>query len=330
VENEAVGGITRLTSLDDLGTVKDALHLALGVFDGVHLGHRAVIQTAVDGAAETGGLAGVLTFEPHPIQVLAPEKAPRRILASIEHKERVLEAMGVSVLVVLPFTREFAERSASEFAEALFSAPGDLRQIAVGEDWMFGHGRHGTAAMLRELGQGHGVEVSTLAPVMERGERISSTRIRQALRDGNLQAAAAMLGRPYTVLGTVVKGRQLGGKIGTPTANIEVGSEQLPPDGVYVVEVTLNGEPMPGVGNLGMRPTVNGKARLLEVHLFDFADNIYGREIEVEFGRYLRGEIKFDGIEALKAQIAEDIRDARETHRDAERPGSADGPSARH
>lgn len=312
VDNAAVAGITRLTSLDELGEVNEPLHLALGVFDGVHAGHRTVIDVAVQGAAASGGRAGVLTFEPHPIQVLAPEKAPRRILATIEHKERVLEAMGISVLVVLPFTREFAACSAEAFAAALFAAPADLRQLAVGEDWMFGHGRHGTAALLQEMGAACGVEVAALAPVMERGERISSTRIRQALRDGNLAAAAAMLGRPYTVLGVVAHGRQLGGKIGVPTANIETGEEQLPPDGVYVVRVRVNGDWRPGIGNLGMRPTVGGDKRLLEVHVFDFSDDLYGQEIEVEFGCFLRGEQKFNGIEELKAQIAQDIREARE------------------
>lgn len=311
VETVAVGRIVRLASLAELGAVEERLHLALGVFDGVHLGHRAVIEVAVTGAAASGGVAGVLTFEPHPIQVLAPEKAPRRILATIEHKELLLEAMGVSYLVVLPFTKEFAECPAEEFAEALFSAPADLRQLAVGEDWRFGHGRRGSAAMLREMGEARGIEVVALAPVMERGERISSTRVRQALRDGNLGAAAAMLGRPYTVLGEVVKGRQLGGKIGVPTANIQTGEEQLPPNGVYVVQVLVDGEWRPGVGNLGMRPTVGGTRRLLEVHLFDFEGDLYGQEIEVRFGKFLRGERKFDGIDELKAQIAKDIREAR-------------------
>lgn len=301
----------RMDSLDELAGVKEPLHLALGVFDGVHVGHRAVIGAAVEGATAIGGVAGLLTFEPHPIQVLALEKAPRRILASITHKERLVAGLGVSVMLVMPFTRELAAQPAEEFAAALFATVPDLRMISVGEDWRFGEGRRGTVAMLRELGAQHGVKVVAAAPVMQRGERVSSTRIRQALRDGNLEAASAMLGRPYTVLGTVVRGQQLGGKIGAPTANIATGDEQLPPQGVYVVRARVKGEWRPGVGNLGMRPTVGGANKLLEAHVFDFDGDLYGQEIEVEFGRFLRGERKFSGIDELKAQIEEDLREAR-------------------
>jgi len=291
--------------------VEGALHLALGVFDGVHLGHRAVVDAAVAGARESGGVAGVVTFEPHPIQVLAPGKAPRRILASLEHKERLLEALGVSVVVVLPFTAEFARREAREFAEELFGCAPDLRQVTVGEDWKFGHDRGGSAVFLREWGKDAGVQVDAVAPVMMEGERISSTRIRQAIRDGNLAAAAAMLGREFSVYGVVAHGRQLGAKIGTPTANIEVGDEQLPPDGVYVVQAEVGGVLRKGVGNLGMRPTVGAERRLLEVHLFDFAGDLYGQEMEVWFGAYLRGEEKFESVEALKVQIGKDLARAR-------------------
>jgi len=297
--------------LVELGGVEGALHLALGVFDGVHLGHRAVVDAAVAGARESGGVAGVVTFEPHPIQVLAPGKAPRRILASLEHKERLLEALGVSVVVVLPFTAEFARREAREFAEELFGCAPDLRQVTVGEDWKFGHDRGGSAVFLREWGKDAGVQVDAVAPVMMEGERISSTRIRQAIRDGNLAAAAAMLGREFSVYGVVAHGRQLGAKIGTPTANIEVGDEQLPPDGVYVVQAEVGGVLRKGVGNLGMRPTVGAERRLLEVHLFDFAGDLYGQEMEVWFGAYLRGEEKFESVEALKVQIGKDLARAR-------------------
>lgn len=300
----------RLTSLGELEEVAGPLHLALGVFDGVHLGHRAVIDAAVAGARESGGTAVVVTFEPFPIQVLAPEKAPRRILASLEHKERLLEGLGVSCLVVLPFTREFAEQEAGEFAEELFGVEG-LRQVTVGEDWKFGRNRGGTVELLREWGAEKGVRVDPAAPVMMQGERISSTRIRQAIRDGNLDAAAGMLGREFSVYGVVAHGRQLGAKIGTPTANIEVGDEQLPPDGVYVVRADVDGEMRSGVGNLGMRPTVGAERRLLEVHLFDFEGDLYGQEMEVWFGTYLRGEVKFADVDALKAQIAKDIARAR-------------------
>ena len=300
-----------MTSLEELGQLKGPLHLALGVFDGVHLGHRAVVDGAVAGARESGGVAGVVTFEPHPIQVLAPGKAPRRILASLEHKERLLEALGVSVMVVIPFTAEFARREARKFAGELFGCAPDLRQVTVGEDWKFGCDRGGTVGLLRTWGREAGVSVDAVAPVMMEGERISSTRIRQAIRDGNLGGAAAMLGREFSVYGVVAHGRQLGGKIGVPTANIEVGDEQLPPDGVYVVKAEVGGVLRKGVGNLGMRPTVGAERRLLEVHLFDFAGDLYGQEMEVWFGAYLRGEEKFADVEALKEQIGKDLARAR-------------------
>ena len=156
------------------------------------------------------------------------------------------------------------------------------------------------------------MQVDAAAPVMAEGERISSTRIRQAIRDGSLAAAEAMLGREFSVFGIVAHGRQLGGKIGVPTANIEVGDEQLPPDGVYVVRAEVGGVVRKGVGNLGMRPTVGAERRLLEVHLFDFEGDLYGQEMEVWFGPYLRGEKKFADVEALKAQIGKDLKRARE------------------
>lgn len=309
--SESRASMKRLTEL----TLPDGqdprpVHLAIGVFDGLHLGHRAVVEPVVSGARASGGVAGAVTFEPHPIQLLAPGKAPRRILASIEHKERLLSALGVELLVVLPFTREFSERSAEDFAGELFSLPG-LRQVAVGEDWKFGRNRDGNVQQLREWGRQKGVEVVAVSPVMLGGERISSTRIRQALRDGNLGAAGAMLGRPYTVMGSVVKGEQLGRRIGVPTANIEVGSEQLPPDGVYAILADVDGDEIPGVANLGMRPTVDGSRRLLEVHLFDFEDDLYGETVEVRFGVYLRGECAFAGIDELREQIERDVSEAR-------------------
>lgn len=302
--------MVRLQSIADLAQVGKPLHLALGVFDGVHLGHRAVIGAMVEGSRKSGGMAGVLTFEPHPIQVLAPDRAPRRILATLGHKELLLRDLGVEVLVVVPFTRAFAERPAREFASELLGAPG-LRQVSMGEDWKFGRGRTGTVELLRTIGHEAGVEVITAAPVMLDGERISSTRIRQALRDGNLGAAAAMLGRPYSVFGAVARGEQLGTQLGAPTANIEVGNEQLPPDAVYATLTFAAGEWRPGVANLGVRPTVDGKRRLLEVHLFDFEGDLYGQDVEVRFGRRLRGEQTFEDLEALRAQIARDVENGR-------------------
>ena len=300
-----------LHSIAELQAVEDPVYLAMGVFDGVHLGHQAVIRAAVEAAQEAGGVAAVLTFEPHPIQVLAPEKAPRRILASLAHKESLLAGLGVEILVVQEFSREFSEESAEDFTAALRFIVPDLRLVSVGVDWKFGRDRLGTVASLREWGGAEGIEVRAADPVMHEGERISSTRIRQALRDGNLDSAGAMLGRPYSVWGEVIKGRQLGGKIGIPTANIATGREQLPPNGVYKVSILLDGEWKRGVGNLGVRPTVGDDQRFLEVHIFDFEGDLYGQEIEVRVGDWIREERKFSGIDELKAQIDADIAAAR-------------------
>ncbi|MBK1791253.1 bifunctional riboflavin kinase/FAD synthetase [Persicirhabdus sediminis] len=293
--------------------IESELHLALGVFDGVHVGHQEVIKRSVARAKQAGVLSAVLTFEPHPIRVLAPSKAPRRILASLEHKEKLLADLGVDVLIVVDFTAEFSKLDAAGFLAAIHDYYPKLKTLAMGEDWKFGQGRMGNVGFLQEFGAKNQIEIAAVAPVMVDGERVSSTRIRQAIRDGNIAKASEMLGRVYTVLGTVVHGRQLGRTIGFPTANLRVQNEQLPPDGVWVVEALVNGKWTRGAGNLGKRPTVEtGEAeRLFEVHLLDFDADIYGQDIEVRFLKYLRGEQKFASIDELLAQIMLDVEECR-------------------
>jgi len=300
--------VLRFKAIDDLARTPGSHHLALGVFDGVHLGHQAVIGQALAARERQGGTCGVLTFDPYPIHVLFPEKAPRRLLASLDHKAEVLAAMGVDFLLALPFDRERAAQEAEDFVREIARA--GVTTVAVGDDWRFGKGRQGDVSLLSRLSQELGFALAALPPVMMDGERISSTRIRQAIRDGNLAAAARMLGRPYTVAGEVVQGRQLGRQIGFPTANVVQGDEQFPPDGVWAVRVRESDRRFDGVANLGMRPTVDGRNHSLEVHLFDFSGDLYGRLLEVEFVRQLRGERKFESLEALKAQIARDAGDA--------------------
>lgn len=276
--------------------------LALGVFDGVHLGHQAVID-----AARGAGLVGVLTFDPHPVQVLAPDRAPRRILSNLEHKKRILESIGVDFLVVIEFTEEFAAREAWEFGRELLGC--GVSHLSAGEDWSFGKARRGTMDLLSEMGRESGVEVTSVAAVGRGGERISSTRIRECLKNDDLEGAADLLGRPYSVFGEVVSGKQLGRTIGVPTANVSVSGEQLPPNGVYRIE----GNGMAGVANIGTRPTVDESARRsLEVHLLsDNVPNSYGWWLEVSFLEKIREERKFDSLESLKEQILKDIAHAR-------------------
>lgn len=297
----------RLEELPELGV---PLHLALGVFDGVHAGHQEVIARAVKAAEAQGGLAGVLTFDPHPIRVIAPEKAPTSLLATLNHKADIVRDLGIQLFIPLHFDVAFAAMEASEFIEKLTAAR--IATIAVGEDWRFGHHRSGDVPFLEQQAKLRGFHLEAVSPVMLDGDRISSTRIRQAIRDGNLEAARRMLGRPYSVSGTVVEGKKLGRTIGFPTANVATGDAQLPPDGVWVVETLLaDGSVLGGVANLGVRPTVNGSARSLEVHVFDFSGDLYGQEFELQFEKYLRPEIKFPSIEALRTQIQWDAEEAR-------------------
>jgi riboflavin kinase / FMN adenylyltransferase len=304
-----------LTDIADLRRVRGPLHLAIGVFDGLHCGHRAVIEAAKGSAAEAGGSVVVVTFDPHPIELLSPRNAPRLLTASA-HKLHLLERhLGVSQVLVVSFNRDFAEQTGEQFVESLIAAaPTEgIARICVGQGWQFGKGRSGDTALLESLGKKFGFEVSGIATVEVRGMRVSSTRIREAVAAGDFEVAAALLGRVYTVFGTVIKGRQLGRTIGFPTANLTVHSEQLPPTGVYAVRATGSGDSWNGVANLGYRPTVEGGEvkRLLEVHLFGLDGEIYGEDLEVEFVEFIRPEQKFDGIEALQAQIGKDAAAAK-------------------
>ena len=296
--------------LDDLAPLGENLHLAMGVFDGVHLGHQAVIERAVAAAEREGGLAGLVTFDPHPIRVIAPGKAPSSLLATLDHKAKIVGELGIRLFVPLHFDAALAKMEAAEFLDRLTVAP--VRTLAVGEDWRFGHNRGGNVDFLRSEAAKRGFNLESVPPVMLDGDRISSTRIRQAIRDGNLDAAARMLGRPYSVSGVVARGRQLGRTLGFPTANLPTGDIQLPPDGVWVVRVTdRNGRSWNGVANLGMRPTVDGDTRLLEAHLFDFEGDLYGSPLEVEFEQQLRPEMKFPSLDALRLQICQDVESAK-------------------
>lgn len=298
------------TRIEELAELGEPLHLALGVFDGVHIGHQAVIARAVSAAKREGGLAGLLTFEPHPIRVIAPAKAPAALLATLDHKARIVGDLGMDLFIPLHFDAEFASMDASEFIERLTKAP--VRTIAVGEDWRFGRNRGGDVPFLRAEAEKRGFRLEAVPPVMYDGDRISSTRIRQAIRDGNLEAASGMLGRPYSISGKVSMGRQLGRTLGYPTANLTVPDVQTPPDGVWAVRVKdQDGSEWRGVANLGFRPTVDGKNHLLEVHLFDFSGDLYGREIEVLFEKNIRPEMTFPSLDSLRAQIQTDAATAK-------------------
>src|SRR5204863_1491129 len=236
-------------------------------------------------------------------------------LTATQHKIKLIRNLGVVHLLVIKFNKAFAATAPEDFVQQLVTHSKPLREICVGHEWSFGKGRRGNLALLRKLGVQIDFEVVGIPPVtLENGELVSSTAIRHAVEAGDLAEAAEMLGREYTILGTVVRGDNLGKRIGFPTANLSAHSEQFPPNGVYVAEATLDGRIYAGVLNLGCRPTLSsGKSeRILEVHLLDFDRDIYGKDIEVRFIRYLRSERKFDSLEALARQIERDVRQARE------------------
>lgn len=289
--------------------------MAIGVFDGVHRGHQELIGRTLREAETLEATAVVLTFDPHPARVLRPDAAPH-LLTSTAHKQRLIEALGCPVFACQTFDREFAALPPEIFIEALARAAQPLRRICVGHNWAFGKNRSGNVALLNDLGRRLDFQTIEIDPVTVDGELVSSTRIRKAVQGGDFATARSLLGRDYTILGTVRRGRQLGGRIGFPTANLAAHNEQFPPDGVYAVRALLRGEWFGGVANIGTRPTVNDSPeRLLEVHLFDFAGDCYGEDLEVRFEGFLRGEQKFPSLDDLKAQIGRDAVRARDALR---------------
>lgn len=301
-----------LHSIEDLAGLKGPIILAAGTFDGIHLGHQALIRRTMQEAAACGGTAVVMTFDRHPAALLRPEKAPK-LLTRNNEKIALLKGMGVQALLMLEFTRQLAGVPARDFIISLVSSASPLRAFCVGSQWFFGKGGEGNVALLKKLGVEHNFSVIQIDPVMVQDFPISSTRIRTATAAGDFKQVAACLGRPFLLTGSVVSGAGLGSKIGFPTANLEVSGMQLPPDGVYAVRVRLNGKIHDGVVNIGTRPTVDptSEKRTVEVHLFGLSENLVGKELSLEFVQFLRGERKFSGLDALKTQIALDCERAK-------------------
>ena len=303
-----------LRSISELADIAGPVVIAAGVFDGFHLGHRAVIDRAIAGARAAGGTPVVATFDPHPAAVLRPGSAPP-LLTSTRHKIRLLADAGIAHVLVLGFDAAFAAQPPEIFIQALADACRPLREICVGEDWAFGKDRAGNLSLLTVLGKKLSFTATGHLPVIVDGKAVSSTAIRAAVESGALAEAARLLGREFSVLGTVIEGRRLGRTLGFPTANVRPESEQLPPNGVYAVRVLIDGKSHAGIANVGVRPTVSneGVQRLVEVHLFDFSGDLYDCDIEVFFGRFVRPEQKFPDLDALRAQIASDVASVRAT-----------------
>ena len=301
-----------LRSIDALSSLPGPLALAVGVFDGIHLGHQEVIRAAQEHATQHHGTAVVVTFDPHPAQVLRPGSAPK-LLCGPHHQQLILAQNGIDCLLACPFTTETAKTPARDFILQLVRAARPLGCISVGYTWSFGHRREGNIHLLMEMGQEHGFAVYGVPPLKIDNQVVSSTLIREAVSNGDFAQSASLLGRDYSVFGTIVEGQKLGRQLGFPTANIAVESEQLPPLGVYAVEARIGTQWLPGVANLGRRPTVAADAEpSLEVHLLDWSGDLYGQNMEVRFTRHLRSEMKFSSLDELKAQIARDVAAARD------------------
>lgn len=301
-----------------LTTILTPTAVALGNFDGVHLGHRQVIQSVWHSEAES--IDGerlhptVVTFHPHPQEFFSGQ--PRHLLTPLNEKSALLKAMGIEQVVLLPFNKELATLTPEQFVEKVLVQQLQAKRVSVGLDFCFGRQRAGTAADLQAIAATYGIKV-TIAPLRNlEGERISSSAIRQALQAGDLQVANRLLGRSYSLVGKVSPGQQLGRTIGFPTANLQLPPEKfLPRLGVYAVRVHLYKEesdssivagPVLGVMNIGFRPTVDGKTQVIEVHLFDWAEDLYGRTLMVTLEKFLRPEQKFASLEDLKRQIEAD------------------------
>jgi riboflavin kinase / FMN adenylyltransferase len=289
--------------------------LAIGNFDGVHLGHQAVIGAAGAAAGAAGAPFGVLTFEPHPRSVFQPGAAPFR-LTPFRSKARAIAALGADLLVALRFDLAFAARSAEDFVTRILVEGLGVRHVVVGYDFIFGNRRRGTPELLRRMGAETGFAVTVLDPVEAPGGQIySSTRIRNLLAAGRPDEAAALLGRPWEIEGRVAVGDRIGRSLGFPTANVPLGSYLRPAVGIYAVRAGIAEKGgvrwHDAAASLGWRPTVGGSDLRLEAHLLDFAGDLYGRQLRIAFIDYLRPEVKFPDLAALRRQIAEDCRAAR-------------------
>jgi riboflavin kinase/FMN adenylyltransferase len=296
----------------DLAPHRGKVCLAIGVFDGVHLGHQQIIRQTVADARQHNGVALVVTFDKHPSFIVAPDRVPP-LIYSHPQKLRAIESLGADVVLEIHFDKAFSQQTGETFIRGLARDLGQIQSICVGADFVFGHKRSGNVPLLKRLGEELRFTVHGMAEVSLDGQVVSSTRIREAIRAGDFDAAGQMLGRSYSIAGEIVHGDQLGHQLGFPTANLDTTGLLLPPNGVYAAHASVGGKVFRAVLNIGLRPTVENPSLTprVEIHLLDFAGDIYGQEMEVTFAAKLRDEKKFSSLDELKAQIARDISEAR-------------------
>ncbi len=296
----------------ELHQLSQPICAAIGVFDGLHLGHREILRRMRDQAGLCGGTSSVITFDRHPNAVVAPERVPP-IISPLRQRLRLMEILGVDAVLVLPFDVSLSRVGGEDFIRGLAADMGSLRSLTVGEEFTFGHKRSGDIDLLKRLGGELGFTVDPVAGVGLHGQRVSSTRIRDLIQSADFGAAARLLGRRWTLVGDVVTGDQLGRQIGFPTANLATNGLVLPPHGVYAGRVQVDGTSWKVALNIGVRPTVDQPAPQLrvEAHLIDFSGELVGRELEIELLERLRPEMKFASFDALRAQIAADVEAVR-------------------
>jgi riboflavin kinase / FMN adenylyltransferase len=298
--------------ITDLGAFPKSLPLpimTIGNFDGVHLGHQAIFRTLSQRAREVGGTALVLTFDPHPLKVLAPERCPLLITPTAQKLSLIRECRP-DVVVCLPFTQELANLTPGAFVEDVLVGTIGVREIYVGYNFAFGRGRQGSIALLQELGQRYGFGVHIIEPITVEGRVVSSSLIRQWIQQGSVDEAALLLGRVYAIAGTVVEGYQKGRELGFPTANVRSTNELIPGNGVYAVIVDWREQRYEGVANIGFNPTFGRTQLSLEIHLFDFSHQLYGEAVEVSFVKKIRDERAFPSVTDLVKQIGQDVETA--------------------
>jgi len=298
-------------SLSTLGSV-----VTMGNFDGIHSGHQALISSTVEEAKQLGYDSIVLTFEPHPLKVLAPDRAPRLIL-SYEDKMALFQSFGVNLVIAQSFDRQFASISADDFVRRFLVERLKVRKLWVGRDLRFGQGRKGNVDDLLRLASENGFEVGVLDPILLEGERISSSRIRQLLEEGRVDEVRPLLGRFHFVSGTVVKGHRRGRELGFPTANISSQTEVMPPDGIYATLFDVRNKQWLSISSIGVNPTFGDGPRTVESFIFDFDGDIYGESVKLSFVKRIREERKFTIVNDLIGQINEDVKCAKAIFKDS-------------
>jgi len=299
-----------ITDLSRISTPFSNSVITLGNFDGIHIGHQELVSMVIRRAKELKGQSMVVTFRPHPLKILAPEKCPP-LISIYEEKIRLLEKLGIDVLVKIPFSLDFAAMTPRDFVKDILCGLLGAKEIFVGYNYRFGRGREGTTETLKKMGEEFGFSVNEVEQISHNGKAVSSTAIRQLLKDGRVEDAADLLGRPYALIGIVVHGDSRGRQLGFPTANIVSRHVIIPSDGVYAVKVAARDRCYDGVANIGFRPTFDKQTLAIEVHLFDFDEDLYGEEVTLFFLSKIREERKFESADALIRQISKDIEEAK-------------------